>query len=158
MWLLVWWTRMKFLPGMGNINWTERIGTENVRCRSWPLVGLFTSRRRVPLLVTGVNMAKDKNRKKRLTFVAPLEAKQVRYILESQFADEKDGWCLGKQTVVSSWFENFHQSPAPTRCLLSTHDVILFAYQCRTWDNLFHFYATKLALPIVHWWRVKTCS
>lgn len=77
-------------------------------------------------------MAKDKNRKKRLTFVAPLEAKQVRYILESQFADEKDGWCLGKQTVVSSWFENFHQSPAPTRCLLSTHDVILFAYQCRT--------------------------
>lgn len=74
---------------MGNFNWTERIGTENVRCHSWPLVGLFTSWRRVPLFVTGVNMAKNKHGKKRLTFVTPLEAKQVRYILESQFAERK---------------------------------------------------------------------
>ena len=57
-------------------------------------------------------MAKNKNGKKRLTFVTPLEAKQVRYILESQSVDEKDRWCMRKQTVVSSWFENFHQSPA----------------------------------------------
>jgi len=38
-------------------------------------------------------MAKNKNEKKRLTFVTPLEAKQVRYILWSQFAEEKDRWC-----------------------------------------------------------------
>ena len=59
----------------------REIGTENGRCRSRPLVGLFTSRRRVSLLATGVYMAKNKNEKKRLTFVTPLEAKQVRYIL-----------------------------------------------------------------------------
>lgn len=93
---------MKLLHGMGNTNWTERIGTEKVRCHSWPLVGLFTSKRRVPLLITGVNMAKNKNGKKRLTFVTPLEAKQVRYTMESQFADEKDRWCMEKQTVASS--------------------------------------------------------
>lgn len=34
-------------------------------------------------------MAKNKHGKKRLTFVTPLEAKQVRYILESQFAERK---------------------------------------------------------------------
>ena len=154
--LHVWGTRMKLMPGMDNVNWTERIGTVTVRCHSWPLIDLFTSWRRVPLLVTGVNMAKNKNGKKRLTFVTPLEAKQVRYNLESQFAERKIvGAWKNKPSLVLVWkfppITNTHR-------LRSSHYVILFTYQCRAWDNLFHFYATKLALPIVHWWRVKTCS
>ena len=95
-------------------------------------------------------MAKNKHEKKRLTFFTRLEAKQVRCILYDHNLQTRKVVGEEKQTAVWLWFENSHQSPVPNR-LRSTHYAIQFAYQCRAGDNLFHFYATKLVLPIVHW-------
>lgn len=145
--------RTELAPVWVTLTRPREIGTEKVRCQFWPLVGLFTSRRRVPLLATRVNMAKNKAEKKRLTFVSPLEAKQVRYILYVLNLQARKA--VGEETPTVDWLW-FQKIPPiwSTHRLCSTHYAILFAYQCRACDNLFHFYATKLVLPIVHWWRV----
>ena len=79
-------------------------------------------------------MVENKNMEKRSTFVTLLEAKQVRYILCTVFADERvvceaeanrrhicDVAFLG----LSLKFSTNHWLSTPTCCLI-------FAYQCRT--------------------------